>query len=180
MKQESGQVKKTAGAKRGRKTKFKPAFTAKAVELAKKGACKKEIASALGISEESFYQYTKQFPEFAESVRQGYEKATADVLAMNYQCAMGLAKRSRVYGKFKRGKKVPAAFVEEQLAPSVHAQEIWLRAHRPDQFGPRPDDNGAKRIASVKFIFNVINPDGTKKVKEWDPQTTPQIPSLDS
>jgi len=65
--------------KGGRKIKYNENFPKAAYELAKEGYLNKDIAKKLGISEETFYQYINQFPEFSESLKRGQPLAIQQV-----------------------------------------------------------------------------------------------------
>ena len=72
-----------------RKSKYDETMPPRAKLLAKRGFKQKQIAAILGISESTFYEWIKKFPELSESIKKGKNKADADVIASLYKKCLG-------------------------------------------------------------------------------------------
>lgn len=67
-------------AKRGRRTKYTPELEAEILKLLADGCIIADICSKVGISQETYFQYIKKYPEFSEKVERA--KAEANVGAV--------------------------------------------------------------------------------------------------
>lgn len=124
----------------GRPNKYDDNFPLLAQDYARQGMIDKEIATKLGISERSYYEYQKQYPQFMQAIKRG--KAPVDVEVEN-----ALLKRAQGYeyeethveykpGKDKKAKLIPTAIrkIKKQVVPDVTAQIFWLKNRRPDKW----------------------------------------------
>jgi len=73
------------------KTKYKDEITDRKVFLLArdKGLNKKQLAKAIGITEETFYIWIKKYPTFSESIKKGQELSIENVENAMYRSAMG-------------------------------------------------------------------------------------------
>lgn len=87
------------------------------------GATDKEVAKRLGISEDSFYKYKKEFPEFSESLKESKEICDAEVESALHKAAVG---------------------------GNITAIIFWLKNRRPDKWRekltPDKEDDGLKIV----------------------------------
>jgi len=131
------------------KSKYNKDFPLLAEGYAREGMRDKDIAKKLGISEDSFYQYKKKYPEFSESLKRG--KAPVDTEVEN-----ALLKRAKGYSyeeihqdvvdtgkrdennnpilKIKAIKKI-----KKQIAPDVTAQIFWLKNRKRKKWRDKQD-----------------------------------------
>lgn len=127
--------------------KYEKDFPLRGEDFARRGMTDKKIAKMLGISETTFYEYLKVYPEFLEAIKRG--KAPVDVEVEN-----ALLKRARGYEyeetmvEYKPGKsgKVskksrPSLIrkTQKQVIPDVTAQIVWLTNRRPALWKHRKD-----------------------------------------
>ena len=116
---------------------------------ARDGLSDKQICINIGITQETFYQWSKSYPSFSEAVKKG--KAPVDIEVEN-----ALLKRALGYkyeeiteeydGRdFKKGEaKKPKSVkrVTKEVAPDVGAIAFWLKNRRPDKWRDRPTYDG--------------------------------------
>ena len=124
------------------KLKYNDDFPLLAEGMAREGMIDVEIAAALGISKDTFYQYQKKYPDFYDSIKRG--KAPVDVRAEN-----SLLKRVEgyefeethiEYEAVKKGEKASAKKVKKitkQMAPDVTACIFWLKNRKPKEWRDR-------------------------------------------
>ena len=78
------------------------------------GATDKVIAERLGISEDSFYEYKKKFPEFSEVIKKNKEICDAEVESALHKAAVG---------------------------GNITAMIFWLKNRRPDKWREKLADS---------------------------------------
>lgn len=93
--------------------KYSPEMTQRICELLQAGNTQKTSAIASGISEETFYTWMKEKPEFSESVKKAEEAAVARNVAI----------------------------INKAASKSWQAAAWWLERRRPDDFRVRNDVN---------------------------------------
>lgn len=126
------------------KSKYHPDFPLRAQDYARQGMIDTEIAAKLGISEKTYYDYQKKYPQFLQAIKAG--KAPVDVEVEN-----ALLKRARgyeyeevtvEYAPAKKGEKAQATRVKKvtkQVIPDTRAQEFWLKNRRSGFWRDRQD-----------------------------------------
>ncbi len=108
------------------KLKYDESFPERAGEYAAKGLNNREIATQLGISEDTFYAYQHQFPEFAEAVESG-RQALEDKAA---GCLMDLAMGNCFVTTVKHGVNGRETKTVRRLAPDLKAVIRWLERNK--------------------------------------------------
>ncbi|MFA6101181.1 MAG: hypothetical protein WC721_03320, partial [Victivallaceae bacterium] len=104
------------------KLKYDESFPERAGEYAAKGLNNREIAAQLGISNDSFYVYLRQFPEFAAAVETG-RLAVADKLDGSL---LDLAMGNCFVTTVRRGDSGHETRTIRRRAPDVNAIIRWL------------------------------------------------------
>lgn len=114
------------------KSKYDPeTFPLLAGGFARDGLTDKQIAERLGISQETFYQYKKRFPEFTDTLKAN--KAIVDAKVEN-----ALLKRALGYQyeekqtTIKNGKVVEVRTITKEVTPDTTAQIFWLKNRKPE------------------------------------------------
>lgn len=88
------------------KNKFTPEFRRKSLKLFRKGYTAKEVCNDLLISQETFCQYMKKYPEYSESVKQAREKSVEKVKDFLYKkCEGYFIEEEEVIGKYEETKE---------------------------------------------------------------------------
>jgi len=110
------------------------------------GATDHELAQLFDVNEDSVHEWKKQYPEFSESIRDGKERADAQV-------AESLFKRATGY----TGKKVVTANVagvisdikevNDYVGPDTAAASLWLRNRQPAKWRDKVDVEHGGTIA---------------------------------
>lgn len=88
-----------------------------------------EIAQQFGICEKTFENWKKRYPEFLQAIRDGGDKADAEVAQRLRARAMGYVCKVEQAFKVKMGKdqeKVEIVTLEQELPPDTKAATIWL------------------------------------------------------
>ncbi len=108
------------------KLKYDESFPERAGEYAAKGLKNIEIAAELGISEDSFYVYQRQFPEFAGAVETGRMTVADKVGGSLMDLATGCCSVTTV----KRGDNGHETKTVRRRAPDVNAVIRWLERNK--------------------------------------------------
>lgn len=112
------------------KTKYQADFPERAKKLAQDGLLDKDIAKVLGISEDTFYEYQKQHPEFSEALKEGKRKPDEEVEAALFKTALGYEYKEVTAVPVGSGEDAKARVVRvvtKQVQPNVVAQIFWLK-----------------------------------------------------
>ena len=107
------------------KLKYDESFPAQAEEYASKGMRDTRIARELGISRDTFYDYLRKYPEFADAVAHGRQYADDKVEESGIWRMLGYSRAATV--KDVRGHEIKT---ERQLPPDVSAIIRWLERHK--------------------------------------------------
>ena len=97
-----------------------------------------QIAEKLGIKKSTFYNYVKDYPDFADAVERGKNKANANVENALYQSA---------------------------TKGNVKAQIFWLAHRRPETWGKDAPQQSAKDD-KPRCIIEIVDRSGEADKKE--------------
>lgn len=123
-----------AAKKRGRKSKYESCVEPRLYEIkkwARDGCTEAEMCVRLGVSESSFNDYKKQFPEFSESLKEG--KAVADYRVEDalYKRAVGFSYVEDVYITEKMDSEEREEYVSDSMElfdlenPNATKEQRW-------------------------------------------------------
>lgn len=120
---------KAKTAKRGRPTKFDPAFIEQAQKLALMGATDKQMADFWGVSEQTLNAWKHAHPEFLESLKAGKLIADGTVVQSLYRRANGYSHDAVKILQYE-GAPVIVPYVE-RYPPDTTAAIFWLKNRQP-------------------------------------------------
>jgi len=111
------------------KSKYMEDFPLLVEGMARDGLSVKQICHNFDISQETFYQYIKKYPEFSDSFARG--KAPVD-----YEVENAMLKRILGYTVIEKTTKtgpmgIETVEKERHIPGDVTAQTFWLRCRRP-------------------------------------------------
>lgn len=165
---DAGKRKPRKKSKIGARSKYDENFPALAEGYARRGMTDKAIAEALGISQETFYQYLKRYPEFSESIRAGRRPHDIDVENSLLMSAKGYfkpcGKRRTVKDKNGNVIQIEESVENKWYPPSFNAAVFWLKNRLPDLWRENQDkdnDNADLPILTVEEIGQNERPDGS-------------------
>lgn len=130
-------------ATRGRRTKYDADFHPKqALKFSLLGLTDVQMAGALEINPDTFYQWQKKYPEFSESIKKGKIEADANVVSTLYKRALGHTQKHKQAFKVKKvdpesGKlydSVEIVEIEEYFPPDMVANIFWLKNRQPEHW----------------------------------------------
>lgn len=134
------------------KKKYREDFPERAERLAEKGYIDKEIAHKLGISEETFYNYMKEYPEFFKAVKRGKEKPDLEVERALLKSAKG-HEYEKVTEEFDSESKLIRRRVElMHVEPNVKANIFWLTNRKGDEWKNRKEHEISGKIEVVEGL----------------------------
>ena len=107
--------------KLGRPTKYKEAFNDQVFEMALLGLTDTQMATIIGINQDTFNEWKKTYPIFSESLTQGKENADGKVAKAMYKRALGLTIVEEALTK--DGQIVQ---LRKELPPDTPAAKHWL------------------------------------------------------
>ena len=103
---------------------------------ARDGLTDKQIATNLNISEDTFYEYKKKYPEFSEFLKRGKEVVDYEVENSLLKRALGYEYEEKTYETVYDDHQ--GAYIEKltkrvtkQVAPDTTAQIFWLKNRKP-------------------------------------------------
>jgi len=107
--------------KAGRPTKYKEAFNDQVFEMALLGLTDTQMATIIGVNQDTFNEWKKVYPSFSESLTQGKEDADGKVAKAMYKRALGLTIIEEALTK--DGQIVQ---LRKELPPDTPAAKHWL------------------------------------------------------
>lgn len=110
---------------------------AMAAGWARNGLSDEQIASNIGISRKTFYQWMKKYKPFQAAVRKNKEMADLAIENALYKSALGYCIeeeiKERVWDPETHSYKLQQVKVHQKyIPPSQQAQMFWLKNRRPD------------------------------------------------
>lgn len=121
--------RKAKTAKRGRPSKFDPAFVEQAQKLALMGATDKQMADFWGVSEQTLNTWKHTHPEFLESLKAGKLIADGTVVQSLYRRANGYSHGAVKILQYE-GAPVIVPYTEH-YPPDTTAAIFWLKNRQP-------------------------------------------------
>jgi hypothetical protein len=149
--------------KMGRPSAYEPEYHNKVVHaLARAGLSEDVIASEIGISRATMFNWKKKYPDFLNAISAGKEEADDIVKASLYQRATGYDHKAvKIFMPANADSPVYAPYVEH-VPPDVGAIKMWLTNRKPKDWKDKVDVavDGNMSIATL--------PDGV--INELDPE----------
>ena len=121
----------------GRPTKYKPEYAEQAFNYCLLGATDEEMANFFEISVATLYNWKNDYPEFLEALKNGKEKADAEVAKSLYNRAKGYEQETVKVFQFQ-GDPVVVPFTEH-IAPDTGAAMAWLKNRQPSKWRDKQD-----------------------------------------
>lgn len=127
--------------RRGRKTDYKPEHKDQAYKYALLGLTDVEMSNLFGVTEKTFNNWKKRYPEFLQSINNGKEPADAEIAHSLNERAKGYSYIEHVPTKVKKveyenGKRVReieevvVTPVERHVPPDTRAIQYWMNNRR--------------------------------------------------
>jgi transposase-like protein len=140
--------------KLARRSKYDPDITPEIAEqYARDGLINEEIASKLGISTTTFYNWQKKYVEFSEALKKGKQVVDAKVEKALLKRALGYDyDEIKVTVNESGQKKVEKT--KKQVKPDTTAQIFWLKNRLPDKWRDKHEiDQNINNITGVEIEF---------------------------
>ena len=137
-----------------RRSKYDPDITPEIAEqYARDGLINEEIASKLGISTTTFYNWQKKYVEFSEALKKGKQVVDAKVEKALLKRALGYDyEEIKVTVNESGQKKVEKT--KKQVKPDTTAQIFWLKNRLPDKWRDKHEiDQNINNITGVEIEF---------------------------
>lgn len=126
----------------GRPSSYKPEFDQLVYKLTLLGLTDKQMANALEVQESTFYLWKKEHPSFSEALKEGKEKADANVSVSLYKRACGYDLVEEKETTNADGEKVVQT-TTKHVPPDTAAAFIWLKNRQPQIWRDRKEVTGA-------------------------------------
>jgi len=135
-------------AKRGRPSKFQPAFSKQAYKLCLLGATNEKLADFFGVAVSTIDKWLAENSEFSGAVKKGRDVADAQVAESLHNRALGYSHRAvKIFVHLGRPIKVPYV---EHYPPDTAAAFIWLKNRQPSKWRDHPlGEVGDNRLDEV-------------------------------
>jgi len=105
--------------------------------LLKKGASNLEISNLLNISEGTYYNWIRDYPEFLEAIKFGRMTATTNVARNLYECVMGKNVNITKTYKVEGGRRKLKEIKEETRAASIKDMLSYLAIKEPELYSEK-------------------------------------------
>jgi hypothetical protein len=125
----------------GRPTKYKPEYAEQVFKLCLLGATDAEIANFFEVDERTVNNWKNDYPEFFQSIKDGKEKADAEIANSLYNRAKGYKQQTVKVFQYQ-GDPVIVPVVEH-VAPDTGAAIFWLKNRQPKRWRDRVEHTGA-------------------------------------
>jgi len=117
---------------RGRPTKYKPEYAARAKELCERGAIDAELAAEFDVTIGTIWQWQRRYPEFFNAVKVGKDVADDRIERSLYDRGVGYTYETEKIFQYQG--KIIRAKVIEHMPPDVTACIFWLKNRRPAEW----------------------------------------------
>ena len=133
---------------------------------ARDGLIDKQIANNLNISEDTFYEYKKKYPEFSEALKKGKEVVDYEVENALLKRAMGYdyeeeTYESRLNRESGEYEEVLTKRVKKHVQPDTTAQIFWLKNRKPDIWR---DKQEIKHSGEINNPFSEMSTEELRKL----------------
>lgn len=126
----------------GAPTKFNTRMCPRVRKLCILGATNEQIADFIGISTSTLHSWIQTHPRFASALKQGRERADAQVAKSLYRRALGYSHKAvKIFADPKTGAEKIIEYTEK-YAPDTVACIFWLKNRRPDLWRDRVEHTG--------------------------------------
>ena len=139
------------------KCKYEKDFPLKAEEMARDGMIDKDIAVSLGISEETFYQYLKKFPEFSEALKRGKSPVNVKVENALLKRALGYEYTEKTIEAIvdskgnASGQRIKTT--TKHIPSDTTAMIFWLKNRKPNAWADRQEVNLKAETTKITLEF---------------------------
>lgn len=121
----------------GRPTDYREEYNEQAEKLCLLGATDKELADFFEVSEQTINAWKQQFPEFLESIKNGKQRADANVAKSLYKRALGYS-HPDVDIRVVSGEIVQTPLTKH-YPPDTEAAKHWLNNRQRDKWRSKVD-----------------------------------------
>jgi len=122
---------------KGRPTKYLPEYNRIAGNLSLAGFSDIEIAEALGIGEQTLYDWQDRYPEFKREMLNGKKIAVGVVARSLFERAQGYNFVETKTEKDEAGNVIKTTETEKFIPPSDSSMSLFLKSKAPEQFTDR-------------------------------------------
>jgi hypothetical protein len=138
--------------KRGAKCKYDESWPALVEGYARRGMLDKQICECLRISQDTFYQYVKRFPEFSEALKKGRGPIHMEVENALLKNALGYSYEEEHYEVSADGKidKKKRKVIKKHVPGNLGAQIFWLINRLSDYWKQRKEEKQNDNIEEIK------------------------------
>lgn len=152
----------------GRKSFYLAAYADLAKSLALKGRTDAQMAAALSISESTFKNWRRRFPEFREAVRFGREVANARVERALFDRAVGIemATIRQTLEPDKNGHLQVVQEIRESIPADPGAAKMWLHNCAGWKFGETAATATAHAVAGSVSVVAGVSDDVLERMRE--------------
>ena len=140
-----------------RPSKYKAEYAQIAFGMTLIGATDKDLANAFEVDEKTINTWKSRYPKFLQSIKNGKEKADAQVGQRLFSRAMGYDAPDTHIAVYE-GSVIKTPIIKH-YPPDVTAQIFWLKNRRPKQFRDKPEVEVT--------VHNDVTVDTGKPPEEW-------------
>lgn len=118
----------------GRPIEYHKSYAEDVRRLCLLGATDEELAAFIGITVETLHDWKRKHPEFSEAIKNGKERADAQVAERLFQRAMGYEHAAvKIFADAKTGAVEKVSYIE-RYAPDTAACIFWLKNRQKENW----------------------------------------------
>jgi transposase-like protein len=136
-------------AEKGRPTKYREEFNEVAKKMCIQGLTDVQLAEALEVNPDTIYEWKKNYPKFAESLKEG--KAIYDDQLVERALLKSATGFKRIVEKIDKDGCVHE--VQEELAPNPTSLIFWLKNRQPAKWR---DKQEVEHSGDINIAVNII------------------------
>lgn len=129
---------------------------------ARDGLTDEQIATNIGITAKTLYDWKKKYSNICEALKRGKDVVDRRVENALLRRALGY-EYEEVKEKFGDGEITERTVTKKEVIPDVTAQIFWLKNRKPDKWRDKPDYEDTSALDKLDAILKGLKDNATHK-----------------
>ena len=132
---------------------------------ARDGLTDEQIATNIGITAKTLYDWKKKYSNICEALKRGKDVVDRQVENALLRRALGY-EYEEVKKKFEGGVITEKTVTKKEVIPDVTAQIFWLKNRKPDKWRDKPDYEDTSALDKLDGILKEMRDNAVKQQTE--------------
>lgn len=132
---------------------------------ARDGLTDEQIATNIGITAKTLYDWKKKYSNICEALKRGKDVVDRQVENSLLRRALGY-EYEEVKKKFEGGVITEKTVTKKEVIPDVTAQIFWLKNRKPDKWRDKPDYEDTSALDKLDGILKEMRDNAVKQQTE--------------